>query len=100
MKLLMQLFLCGFVIVIVDNVVKWVLLKTGIRHYDGSLICGYNSKTGKSVYRIEINVPIEDISTKSELRLKVKHTNENLGINTRLYDLEEEGVDIHDKSKS
>ena len=100
MRLLAQFFACAIILEIVDKIINWILLKVGIRHYEGTMLCGTNQETGMPVYRIEINIPWEDISVKKELRLKVKHTDENLGINRRLYDLEEEGVDIHDKSKS
>lgn len=56
--------------------------------YSGTMICGTNHETGKPVYRVEFNIPLEDIPKNKKLVLRVTHTDENLGINQRLYDLE------------
>ena len=58
--------------------------------YSGTMICGTNHETGKPVYRVEFDIPLEDIPKNKKLR--VTHTDENLGINQRLYDLESEGI--------
>lgn len=63
--------------------------------YSGTMICGANHETGKPVYRVEFDIPLEDIPKNKKLVLRVTHTDENLGINQRLYDLESEGI-IHD----
>ena len=60
--------------------------------YSGTMICGTNHETGKPVYRIEFDIPLEDIPKSKKLVLRVTHTDENLGINQRLYDLESEGI--------
>ena len=60
--------------------------------YSGTMICGTNHKTGKPVYRVEFDIPLEDIPKNKKLVLRVTHTDENLGINQRLYDLESEGI--------
>lgn len=60
--------------------------------YSGTMICGTNHETGKPVYRIEFDIPLEDIQKNKKLVLRVTHTDENLGINQRLYDLESEGI--------
>lgn len=60
--------------------------------YSGTMICGTNHETGKPVYRVEFDIPLEDISKNKKLVLRVTHTDENLGINQRLYDLEYEGI--------
>lgn len=60
--------------------------------YSGTMICGKNRETGQPVYRVEFDIPLEDIPKKKKLVLKVMNTDENLGINQRLYDLESEGI--------
>lgn len=60
--------------------------------YSGTMICGTNHETGKPVYRVEFDIPLEDIPKNKKLVLRVAHTDENLGINQRLYDLESEGI--------
>ena len=60
--------------------------------YSGTMICGTNHETGKPVYRVEFDIPLEDIPNNRKLVLRVVHTDENLGINQRLYDLESEGI--------
>ena len=60
--------------------------------YSGTMICGTNHETGKPVYRVEFDIPLEDIPKNKKLVLRVTHTDENLGINQRLYDLESEGI--------
>ena len=60
--------------------------------YSGTMICGTNHETGKPVYRVEFDIPLEDIPKNKKLVLRVTHTDENLGINQRLYDLEYEGI--------
>lgn len=60
--------------------------------YSGTMICGTNHETGKPVYRVEFDIPLEDIPKNKKLVLRVMHTDENLGINQRLYDLESEGI--------
>ena len=60
--------------------------------YSGTMICGTNHETGKPVYRVEFDIPLEDIPKSKKLVLRVTHTDENLGINQRLYDLESEGI--------
>lgn len=56
------------------------------------MICGKNRETGQPVYRVEFDIPLEDIPKKKKLVLRVMNTDENLGINQRLYDLESEGI--------
>lgn len=60
--------------------------------YSGTMICGTNHETGTPVYRVEFDIPLEDIPKNKKLVLRVTHTDENLGINQRLYDLESEGI--------
>lgn len=60
--------------------------------YSGTMICGTNHETGKPVYRVEFDIPLEDIPKNKKLVLRVTHTDKNLGINQRLYDLESEGI--------
>lgn len=60
--------------------------------YSGTMICGKNRETGHPVYRVEFDIPLEDIPKKKKLVLRVTNTDENLGINQRLYDLESEGI--------
>lgn len=60
--------------------------------YSGTMICGKNRETGQPVYRVEFDIPLEDIPKKKKLVLRVMNTDENLGINQRLYDLESEGI--------
>lgn len=60
--------------------------------YSGTMICGTNHETGTPVYRVEFDIPLEDIPKNKKLVLRVVHTDENLGINQRLYDLESEGI--------
>ena len=60
--------------------------------YSGTMICGTNHETGKPVYRVEFDIPLEDIPKNKKLVLRVTNTDENLGINQRLYDLESEGI--------
>ena len=67
-------------------------LSSHYKKYDGSIICGKNKETGQTVYRIEFDIPLEDISGREDVRLNILHTSENLGINQRLYDLEAEGI--------
>lgn len=67
-------------------------LSNHYKKYDGSIICGKNKETGQTVYRIEFDIPLEDISKREDVRLNILHTSENLGINQRLYDLEAEGI--------
>ena len=62
------------------------------KKYSGTMICGTNHETGKPVYRVEFDIPLEDIPKNKKLVLRVTHTDENLGINQRLYDLESEGI--------
>lgn len=66
------------------------------RKYSGTMICGTNHETGKPVYRVEFDIPLEDIPKNKKLVLRVTHTDENLGINKRLYDLESEGISHDD----
>ena len=60
--------------------------------YAGTMICGMNRETGQPVYRVEFDIPLEDIPKNKKLILRVMNTDENLGINQRLYDLESEGI--------
>lgn len=60
--------------------------------YSGTMICGTNHETRTPVYRVEFDIPLEDIPKNKKLVLRVVHTDENLGINQRLYDLESEGI--------
>ena len=60
--------------------------------YSGTMICGKNRETGQPVYRVEFDIPLEDIPKNKKLVLRVMNTDENLGINQRLYDLESEGI--------
>ena len=62
------------------------------KKYSGTMICGKNRETGQPVYRVEFDIPLEDIPKKKKLVLRVMNTDENLGINQRLYDLESEGI--------
>lgn len=62
------------------------------RKPDGYFKCGKNKETGQTVYRIEVGIPYEEIPEAKDILLKVVHTSENLGINRRLYDLEDEGI--------
>lgn len=62
------------------------------KKYSGTMICGTNHETGTPVYRVEFDIPLEDIPKNKKLVLRVVHTDENLGINQRLYDLESEGI--------
>lgn len=62
------------------------------KKYQGTLLVGFNEYTGKRVYRFEYDIPEEELAFRKDLHFKVKHTGSNLGINTRLYDLEDEGI--------
>lgn len=68
-----------------------VLKNTTIKT-QGVLKCGRNVETGGTVYRIEFNIPLEEVPSKRRIALRVVHTADNLGINQRLYDLDAEGI--------
>ncbi len=82
-----------FVITFVLGVLAGMVLKSVIgKSTQGELQCGRNTQTGGAVYRIEFDIPIEEVPQRRNVSLKVVHTSENLGINQRLYDLESEGI--------
>lgn len=86
----------NFLLVIIGVVIIPILMGS-VRlskknRYSGTMICGTNHETGKPVYRVEFDIPLEDIPKNKKLVLRVTHTDENLGINQRLYDLESEGI--------
>lgn len=82
-----------FVITFVLGVLTGIILKSVIgKSTQGELQCGRNSETGGTVYRIEFDIPLEEVPQHRKVSLKVVHTAENLGINQRLYDLESEGI--------
>lgn len=66
-----------------------------LKKSDGTLKYNTDKNTGRMVYRFEFDIPLEDIPIRKKLIINVKETNENLDINQRLYDLEEEGIE-HD----
>lgn len=76
------------VVLFLLNVLQLLLHKKN----DGYLKCGYNHSNKSETYRIELDIPIEDIKKRKSIKLKVLQTSENLGINYRLYDLNEEGL--------
>lgn len=75
-----------------DAIVHGKIRLSKKNRYSGTMICGTNHETGKPVYRVEFDIPLEDIPKNKKLVLRVTHTDENLGINQRLYDLESEGI--------
>lgn len=84
--LLITVFECA------DSIVHGKIRLSKKKKYSGTMICGTNHETGKPVYRVEFDIPLEDIPKNKKLVLRVSHTDENLGINQRLYDLESEGI--------
>lgn len=58
----------------------------------GDLKVGTNPQTGKKTYRLEVNVPFDDIDNYKYVMFHVVKTKESLEINRRLYDLESEGI--------
>lgn len=76
----------------VDAIVHGKIRLSKKNKYSGTMICGKNRETGQPVYRVEFDIPLEDIPKKKKLVLRVMNTDENLGINQRLYDLESEGI--------
>lgn len=75
-----------------DAIVHGKIRLSKKNRYSGTMICGTNHETGTPVYRVEFDIPLEDIPKNKKLVLRVTHTDENLGINQRLYDLESEGI--------
>lgn len=75
------------VILIFLNILQLVLsMRT-----NGIIWIGRNKGNGKTVYRFEFN-NLSDIRPGKKFTLKAKTSDEDLGINIRLYDLEEEGI--------
>jgi len=62
------------------------------RKPDGRLLIGRNRYSKKVVYRFDFDIALEDVPNHTDLLFKVERTNDNLGINERLYDLSEEGL--------
>ena len=75
-----------------DAIVHGKIRLSKKNRYSGTMICGTNHETGTPVYRVEFDIPLEDIPKNKKLILRVMNTDENLGINQRLYDLESEGI--------
>lgn len=62
------------------------------RTYDGVLLVGKDHENGKDIYRLEIDIPFDEMSKRDDILIKVEHTRQNLGINKRLYDLEADDI--------
>lgn len=73
-------------------VVLGAILKNSVNKTQGELKCGRNIETGGTVYRIEFDIPLEEVPSRRRITLRVVHTTDNLGINQRLYDLDSEGI--------
>jgi hypothetical protein len=70
-------------------IIFWMLFH---KKYSGALNIGFNSSTGREVYQFEFYIPIDEVKNKNHILIKVNRTNADLGINQRLYDLNEEGI--------
>lgn len=62
------------------------------KDYAGKILVGRDQKSGKKIYRIEISIPFDELDEANDILLKVEKTEQNLGINETLYDLEDEGI--------
>lgn len=77
---------------LIGIVIGFLFKSPAARSVQGILKCGFNEQSNKPVYRVEFDIPLEEIPERRIVSLKVVHTEENLGVNKRLYDLESEGI--------
>lgn len=87
-----MIFWITLVAVFLLGIVLGAILKNSVNKTQGELKCGRNIETGGTVYRIEFDIPLEEVPSRRRITLRVIHTTDNLGINQRLYDLDSEGI--------
>lgn len=91
-KEIRMIFWITLVVGFLIGLVLGAILKNTTNKTQGELKCGRNIETGGTVYRIEFDIPLEEVPSRRRITLRVVHTADNLGINQRLYDLNSEGI--------
>lgn len=91
-KEIKMIFWITLVLVFLIGLILGVLIRNASNKTQGELKCGRNIETGATVYRIEFDIPLEEVPSRRRITLRVTHTADNLGINQRLYDLDSEGI--------